>query len=254
MLLKELHSVINAFEVFCNDVGHTSLLSLETIKQRKNFIVSQISKMVELENTFPFQSEAEEINYYRNERPKLFQYGIYYERLLDLESEKPIGKERKYYKELETSLHDDSKTIVEELKYYRLDNAEKDNIWFVKKSEKCNIFAVIKALYMLQKYLDNKLDSRQIEDKIADFRKLEWTGLQIEYVEELTSWKETKVINNGDVTLKELHERFQLFFEVNITDFDGTSHDIMERQDPARFCNKKAKALQDKQKRHRNKP
>ena len=205
MLLKELHSVINAFEVFCNDVGHTSLLSLETIKQRK-----------------------QRLN----------------EVILD----------GKYYKELETRLHDDSKTIVEELKYYRLDSAEKDNIWFVKKSEKCNIFAVIKALYMLQKYLDNKLDSRQIEDKIADFRKLEWTGLQIEYVEELTSWKETKVINNGDVTLKELHERFQLFFEVNITDFDGTSHDIMERQDPARFCNKKAKALQDKQKRHRNKP
>jgi RteC protein len=254
MLIEELHMMINTFDVFCSNITHTFCYDVITIKKRRDEIISMVSKMAELEGRFSFSSQTDEINYYKNERPKLIQYGIFYERLLNLETEKPLGKERKYYKELESSLYNDSLSMIEELKYYRLGSSEKDNIWFIKKSEKCDIFAVIKALMMLKKYLDNKLDSRLIEEKIADIRKLEWTGSQIEYVEELTSWKETKVINNGDVTLKELHERFQLFFEVHITDFDGTSHDIMERQDPARFCNKKAKALQDKQKRHRNKP
>lgn len=249
MLLKELHTMINAFDIFCNNIGHTDLVDLGKIIERKNFIVSQITQLINIENGYSFGTESEEINYYRNERPKLLQFGVYYERLLDLETEKPIGKERRYYKEQENSLFNDSISIIEELKYYRLGSSEKDNIWFVKKSEKCDIFAVIKALLMLQKYLDNKLDNRQIEEKISDSKRLKWTGTQAEYVEEITSWKETKVINHGEVTLKELHERFQLLFEVNITDFNGTSHEIMFRHEPAKFCNKKAKALKEKQKR-----
>lgn len=245
--------MINSFDVFCSNITHTSCLDVITIQNRRDEIISKVSKLAELEGRFSFSSLSDEINYYKYERPKLLQYGVYYERLLNLETEKPIGKERKYYKELESSLYDDSLSIMGELKYYRLGSSEKDNIWFVKKSEKCDIFAVIKALLMLQKYLDNKLDNRQIEEKISDSKRLKWTGTQADYVEELTGWKETKVINHGEVTLKELHERFQLFFEVNITDFNGTSHEIMFRQEPAKFCNKKAKALKEKQKRLQDK-
>lgn len=253
MLVKELHMMINTFDVFCNNLDHPSLMDYDTIQKRRNEIVSLVTKLAELESGFIFDSLNAEINYFKNERPKLIQYGIYYERLLNLETEKPIAKERRYYKEQEDCLHNDSKSIMEELKYYRLGSSEKDNIWFVKKSEKCDIFAVIKALLMLQKYLDNKLDSRPIEEKMSDSKKLKWTGTQAEYVEEILSWKETKVINDGDVTLIELFERFQLVFDAHITDFSGTAHDIINRHEPAKFCNKKAKALLEKQKRLHNK-
>jgi RteC protein len=245
--------MINSFDIFCSNIGHTSFMEFETIRLRRDDVLSKVSKLKELEGTYLFESIIDEIGYYKNERPKLIQYGIYYERLLNLETEKPIGKERKYYKELESSLYNDSLSMMEELKYYRLGSSEKDNIWVIKKSEKCDIFAVIKALMMLKKYLDNKLDSRPIEEKIADIKRLKWTGTQAEYVEELLSWKETKVINDGDVTLIELHEKFQLVFEVHITDFNGTSHDIINRLEPAKFCYKKAKALQEKKKRLQNK-
>ncbi len=253
MLLKELHIMINSFDKFCNNIDHTSFLSLVTINERRNFVVENISKLTELEKDYSFTSPSDEINYYKNERPKFVQYGIYYERLLDLEGGKPIGREKKYYEDLENGLYENSLTIIEELKYYRLGSSEKDTIWFIKNSDKCDIFAVINALLMLQKYLDYRLDNRPIEEKIADNKRLKWTGTQAEYVEELLSWKETKVINDGDVTLKELHERFQLFFEVNITDFNGTSHEIMFRLEPAKFCIKKAKALKAKQQRLQNK-
>lgn len=252
MLIKELHMMINSFEVFCSNSTHTSCFDIITIRNRRDEIVSMVAKLAELEIRYSPLSQTDEIKYYKDERPKLIQYGIYYERLLELETEKPIGKERKYYKELESNLYNDSLSIMEELKYYRLGSSEKDDIWFIKKSEKCDIFAVIKALMMLKKYLDNKLDSRPIEEKIADIKRLKWTGTQAEYVEELLSWKETKVINDGNVTLIELHEKFQLVFEVHITDFNGTSHDIINRLEPAKFCYKKAKALLEKKKRLQN--
>ncbi len=245
--------MINTFDVFCSNITHTSCYDFITIQKRRDEIISVVSKLTELENRFSFSSQIDEIIYYKYERPKLLQYGVYYERLLNLEIEKPIGRERKYYKSLESSLYNDSLSIMEELKYYRLGSSEKDNIWFIKKSEKCDIFAVIKALMMLKKYLDNKLDSRLIEEKIADIKRFKWTGTQAEYVEELLSWQETKVVNNGEVTLKELHESFQLIFDVQITDFNGTSHDITNRLEPAKFCFKKAKALKEKQKRLHNK-
>lgn len=247
MLLKELHILINSFDVFCNSIGHTALLSFDLIIERRNYLVQQIAKLVNYENGHLFENNHDEIQYFKNERPKFLMYSIYYERILNMELEKPIGKERKYYKTLQKELCKNSFLIMEELKYYRLGSLEKDNLWFIGNSEKSVVFA--KALEMVEKYLNTKLGNRLIEEKVSDSNRLKWTGTQAEYVEELTSWKETKVINNGDVTLKEIHERFQLVFEVNITDFNSTSHEIMLRHEPARFCNKKAKAIKDKQKR-----
>lgn len=249
MLVNELYNLIHIFDNFCSVHTHTTAISSFDMKKRNHFLMELIPKMKDLENNYDFSDENEEIIYYKLERPKLLQYAIYYERIVDAESKKPLGIGNSYYKQLKKQLQQDSITIMDELVYYRLEKSHNDHIWFKKNSEKKDTFAIIKAYEMLEKYLDTKLDNRPIEEKIADSKVLVWTGTLVDYVEELESLKETNSVNNGLITLAELDEAFRKIFVVQITNLSRTLNEVMDRQEPAKFSLKKVKAIKEKQKR-----
>lgn len=249
MLVNELHNLIHTFDVFCSVSTHTTPISTFKMKKRRDCLIELTSKLKDLENNYHFNDENEEILYYKIERPKLLQYAIFYERILNAETKKPICAGNSHYKQLKKQLRQDSISFLDELEYYRLEKSDNDHVWFKKNSDKKDTFAIIKAYEMLEKYLDTKLDSRPIEEKIADTNVLIWTGTLADYVEELESLKETKSINNGLVTLTELDEAFRKIFVVKITNLGGTLNEIMDRQEPAKFSLKKVKAIQAKQKR-----
>lgn len=249
MLINELYNLIQTFDDFCSVNTHTTHISSIDMKKRHHLLIEMTSNLKDLENNYNFSDENEEIIYYKSERPKLLQYAIYYERIVDAESKKPLGIGNSYYKQLKKQLQQDSITIMDELVYYRLEKSQNDHVWFKKNSDKKDTFAIIKAYEMLEKYLDTKLDSRSIEEKIADTKVLVWTGTLVEYAEELESLKETNSINNGLVTLSELDEAFRKIFVVKITNLSGTLNEVMDRQEPAKFSLKKVKAIKEKQKR-----
>lgn len=249
MLVNELYNLIQTFDNFCSVNSHTTHISPVDMKKRLQLLIGMISNLKGLEDNYHFNDENEEILYYKTERPKLLHYAIYYERIVDAESKKPLGIGNSYYKQLKKQLQQDSITIMDELAYYRFENSHNDHSWFKKNSDKKDTFAIIKAYEMLEKYLNTKLDSRPTEEKIADSKVLVWTGTLADYAEELESLKETKTINNGDVTLADLDEAFRKIFIVKITNLSGTLNEVMDRIEPAKFSLKKVKAIQQKQKR-----
>ncbi|MBK8888674.1 MAG: RteC domain-containing protein [Saprospiraceae bacterium] len=63
-------------------------------------------------------------------KPAFTSYCIYYDIILQLESNKPFGDDN-YYKERRIELKNDSKEIIQYISYYRIKEASKDQEYFV---------------------------------------------------------------------------------------------------------------------------
>ena len=246
MLAERLHIVTRKFEDACLGYPHTKPMSILLIKERYDLFLQLTTELAGIEQSYRFQNSEEEISYFKSAKPEFYKYGVYYERILDLESHKPLG-DHKYYSRKRKSLTEESVQIMEFLTYYRTGGTLRDEELFIKTANHRDIYSLIKALEMLEKYLDNVNDKRSLEEKIADNATLRWTGTQAEFAEMVNSLQLMQVLNNGEASTSDISEYLSTMLNVEITDIHKSTHEIMQRKEPARFMLKAVEALRKKQ-------
>jgi hypothetical protein len=233
MLLEKLQYIINEFDGKCQELPHISRMNFDTIRYRFSEARRLLEHLSVLENDYTFEKGDDEVQYYKLYKPAFTSYCIYYERLLYLESNKPFGDES-YYKECRDTLKANSKEIIKYISYYRIKETCNDQEYFNRSSNKKDIFAVIKAYEMLEKYIDFK-DGRSIEEKINDTPLLKWTKSKADFAEMVNGFHLNKCFNDGNTTLEEINENLGRLWNVDVPDIHSATHDILQRKEPAKF-------------------
>lgn len=245
MLSKKLHIILNRFLGKYPD-PFDMIFDRDKLKERLDTYVELSAELAITESEYVFNNIDEEIHYYKVEKPAFQHLGIYYERAYNVELEKVLGDKQYYSKQLEL-LIDDWYLIKDKFIYYRSKQNDQDEKMFRKESKENHIFALIKALEMIEKYLLKAEDPESVEEIIASYPKIQWTGSIAELGELINGLKLTNVINNGEMSLEEIANHFEKFFNVEIKDIHGTIHDLFTRQEIAKYSNKlKAKIEQKK--------
>ena len=244
MLVEKLHTVTQKFEEACLGIPHTERMSILLIKERYDHFLKLSGELAIIEQSYNFAGPEEEVEYFKMIRPEFYKYGIYYERILDLELHRPLA-DHKYYSKQNKLLVQESREMLELIAYYRMGETQRDKELFSKAANHRDVYALIKALEMLEKYLSN--DNRSLDEKIAENSTLKWTGTQAEFAEMVNTLQLMRVINNGDATNTEISEFLSRMLNVEITDIHTTTHEIMQRKEPARFLLKAVEAMRKKQ-------
>jgi RteC protein len=119
--------------------------------------------------------------------------------------------------------------------YYCAGYDNNDHVIFRKNFEERNIFTLIQGTQMIEDFLYNANDPRTFEEKLKDYPKFKWTGTKIQAVILVNLMVKGNLINNGNVTITDLMEHFQITFNIDLKDFYKKYQDNINSDDPFKF-------------------
>jgi hypothetical protein len=205
---------------------------------------------------YTFCDEQEEILFFKKQKPEIYSKSIYFKKVAEIESRRPIGchEEIESYIKFElkrlTGFFNEHKDFYE---YYRTDSTHLDDIYFLRGKNDLKqkmkgadmdenfttgydyTVAKIIAFTRLEVYLKKELKimesnskSPHVED-LGILDKFRWTGSKISLIELIYALSNSGVLNDGNCKINELTELFEQMFHFPIDDIYRGFQDIRGR-------------------------
>ncbi len=234
-LLAEMHREFQEVETLIADQLKKAQLSFNIVEKHlrtlKEFIVAR-----------PFAGPEEEIRFFKEIKPQFLKELIYYAELYSIEELKPNGserKQRKYYGQCLANIEVFFDRNRDLYNYYRTGQVYSDNHFFVRKANDIpinpdyrldldpnfstsfsNKLGMLQAFEELRNYLLRLMrGSRKNRTPItAKKRKRNqtWTDTKAALQELIYAIYVKGSVNNGDITIKQLKEDAEEFFNIKL--------------------------------------
>jgi hypothetical protein len=233
----------NAFEIEFEKIKHSSTDPITQANALITFIEKKIKELYKWLKTYVFESDIEEVFFFKELKPKLISKLIVYQRILKLESNLPLSKElkKKHFEKALNKVYHHSKKHKDFYRYYRSRSSFKDVEYFIRTYEKpiegdyCfqinyDVQLSTSRDYIVAKIMANDLFSVYLEDKLEKINmtcniqhpligsNLSWTGNKIDLVEVIYALHHQKVINGGNIEIKELACHMGQIFNIDLED------------------------------------
>lgn len=208
--------------------------SLETSQILVNF-----QKVKEFIGSYTFKDEAEEIDFFKEIKPRLFYRLLSYCKIYNIEMNRPVGvdSQRAYLIDEIKAINRYNAKRSDFVHYYRSGLTHLDSIYYLRGridtalylelfyyerepmfSTNCDFkFARLKANEMLMVYLNKELEAlenRQLEQSLPRVR-ITWVATKTELYEQIYAWDSRKVF--GDIPLAKLLTISRPFLILNWT-------------------------------------
>jgi hypothetical protein len=241
-----------------------NLIQLETenpIQSAEQAIKNSVAALERLKNFFikyKRLNKSEEIEFFRDIKPKFTSKLIYYIEIYNIETNKPLGSQktiRKYYKSDLFKLKVFFEENQEFYRYYRTGNNCLDHKYFIR--EKYDLKLMLDSVYFqadprFTTSHDYKVARMLANDEIKVFleeqiEKLErktikiqspsplpkgpkWTRSKVELIELIYALHAEGVFNNGALGLKEITSFFESAFTIDLGQFNRVFLEIRNRK------------------------
>lgn len=218
---------------------------------------------------YDFQSEADEIRFFKTMLPQFLSLQIYYGEKIELESMERAGTRKAkevYCDRALRRVNDFFNDNAEFFAYYRSGKTNLDAFYFLRNSAWnqesmilagivadpvfCPAYSIRQAAMIAYKKLEVDLidEAMDIKDKVtepvANENGLAWTGSKVDLTELSYALKEAGCFNNGQASVKEIIDWFQSSFRVDIGNYSRTFQEILIRKKGyTPFLNKLTNAL-----------
>lgn len=220
---------------------------------------------------YTFRDQSEEINFFKNVKPHIFSWLLYYGQLHAMEARMPVGSradQRKYLVEALGRIKYFFDMNSEFYCYYRSGSTHLDDYYFLRGKADIqpitdNIcferdvefstgydlkVSTILANEKLTNYINDRLSILSCrEDPPVSKMKLAWTGKKAELVEQVYAWEEAKCFNYGHANIKQLAGYIEEVFNIDLGDFYHAFLEMRERKGSRTlFLDKLIKLLNDR--------
>ena len=251
-LLSEFEGQLEALESGNGDILYKAEKGIVLVEKSIHKLQKQIVGK-------DFETQADEIYFFKHVKPQIFSKLIYYIRLFSIESKRPRGKDVVQVKYLQQQI-DKLQTFfndnLEFYNYYRRGAMSMDEQYFVRGNRDLRMplesfhfliddqfstcqdgtVATIMAYDMLIVYLRKEVDdlNNNMEPTkntaMEKPSKLFWTGSKTDLIELLYALHTSKSINGGTVDIKEMASHFEYFYNVDLGNYYHTFIDIRSRK------------------------
>jgi len=203
-----------------------------------------------------FQNQYEEVKFFKHIKPKVFGKYIYYYKLFEIESLRHNASKKfqiKYLNQVLKSMHRYLEENMQFCQYHWSNKKYMDHLYFIRDKSNYRIHfnnlctlmdykfstahdytvASIMAYERLIKYIDREIDLLKygnLKNKTPFLSKAKFTGSNVALVELIYALHSLKVVNNGDIEIKELAEIFEKMFNVKLDEYYRVFSDIQMRK------------------------
>ncbi|MEC8831567.1 MAG: RteC domain-containing protein [Bacteroidota bacterium] len=251
-LLSEFEGQLEALESGDGDILYKAERGIALVEK----CIRKLQKQIVGQD---FDTQADEIYFFKHVKPQIFSKLIYYIRLFSIESKRPRGKDVSQIKYLQQQI-DKLQTFFNEnlefYNYYRRGAMSMDEQYFVRGNRDlrmplesfhfliddqfstcqdgtvANIMAYDMLIVYLRKEVDD-LNNNMEPTKNTPMEKpskLFWTGSKTDLIELLYALHTSKSINGGTVDIKEMASHFEYFYNVDLGNYYHTFIDIRSRK------------------------
>jgi hypothetical protein len=263
---------MNAFNHLLQDefIEKSNLLNNQKgkrVSDSKEFILwseSKIDELHQLLKNHDFKDEKEEIEFFKEIKPRIFSKLFFQKERLRLITNVPFGKclSLKFYEEELLKISQNQIADFKFYSYYKGLSNELDILYFTRKTKKCILetdsscigfdkrvstcydykIATILANEELILYIENRIKKikcknktkSRSEKKLIDIQtNLKWTGSKTELTELVYALHFANIVNNGNSEIKDIARVIGRSFNMDITDnLYRTFKDIKNRKTP----------------------
>lgn len=206
-----------------------------------------------LSNGFKFSKD--EIYFFKSVKPLIVSKLIYYVEIFKIENYRPkvnAKLQRKYFERKMKYYYDFIEEYIDFYRYYKTNEKYSDEEFFLRKNKSIrtqfdrsdsyvdddfttsldSIFSKFMAYELLIKHLQNEIDklSLRVPNENILVSNLTWTGPKVGLIELIYAMAETKVINNGNIDIKEIASTFEKLFKIDLGDFYRSFMEIRQRK------------------------
>lgn len=242
------------------DLGRDNIIE----KSQKSFtcVTNALKQLKAFVLEYKFFNDQEEILFFKKQKPELYSKSIYYKKIAEIESLRPIG----CFDEQEIYLRGELKKLTfyfsehkDFYQYYRMESTNFDDRYFSREKNDLKqkmkgadiddnfstgydyTVAKIIAFNRVEVFLNKELDKIQLNpknphvDHLGILEKFRWTGSKISLYELIYSLCSAAVLNDGNCEINELTELFEQIFNVRLDDIYRGFQDIKLRSNPTKF-------------------
>jgi hypothetical protein len=255
----------NMFVAFNKRLNAISLEEDNILKREKRSIELCIVTLMELKAKTVkagFTSRQEEIDFFKNIKPRFESQLKYHAALFEIERSKPPGSiqvQRKYFEKKLKEIYDFIQSDIEFYTYYKTGSTHFDELYFMRCScslqLQCSVFDIdmnfrtthdnkvsqILASDELTAYLNNELNRLEnntpVETQIqrASKHQLKWTDSKVALIELIYALHSSGSLNKGVLDLKELTLALSGMLNIELGDVYRTWSEIKLRKIPTRY-------------------
>lgn len=257
-------------------------LQLQALDKEENLLCKAQQAILLLEGSFDrlkefiisyaFKDDAEEIYFFKEVKPKFFCDLIYYQKVYNLEMNRPKGGENEQSKYLNDQLlyikefFDKNKEFY---RYYRAEDSYMDKYFFLRGKPEvllnqdsfyferdptfstgydfkvAKILAIDKLETLIIKEVNSLgKDNNNYEMPIKSPSRLIWTGSKIDLIELIYGQYCSKSINYGNISLKQLVSQHEIIFNIELmTTFSRAYYNMRIRQNQTSFIDRMRDSL-----------
>jgi hypothetical protein len=252
-ILKKIFKKLDVELTKLNSQNSSPIIQAETAAGICQLALDELRKLV-IKNGF--ESEQEEIQFFKHIKPKVLGKYIYYLQLFEIESHRNNASTRfqiKYLNQISKDLHKYLNENIQFCQYYWGNKTSLDKFYFLRENSNYRISvnnicvlmdykystardamaAAVIAYEQLIKYIDKEIDilrfgsSRNEESFISNAN---WTDSTTSLVELIYALQSSGAINNGNIEINELAQIFEKMFNIKIDDYYRVFLDIKGRK------------------------
>lgn len=257
-LNKSLNNQLQSLDLEESDTIKKAQRSVRCIKnaltQLKAFILE-----------YPFKNENEEILFFKEIKPELFSKLIYYVKIFNIESRRPMGSheiQEIYLRHELEKLTFFFNNHLEFYQYYRMNSTYLDDKYFIRGKEDLHLYqdslmfyvdpdfstshdymvAKIIANDRLSVFLNTEIETLSIKAANPNWgqlgvfeQNLQWTDSKTSLVELIYALHAAGVFNKANCEIRELAAFFEHAFNIRLTDIYRTYLEIKIRSTPTKF-------------------
>lgn len=247
-LLEEMERQLQAVHAQTHD-------PVRYAEQAIKLLVTVLERLKTFSVKYKFADVNEEIEFFRDIKPRFAGRLLYYNDIYNIEVSKPLGPQkevRKYYKSELAKLRSFFDENLEFYRYYRTGDRELDGRYFIRRRfdpkptldsayfqadhrfSTSHDFKVarIMANDMTRIYLEEQLAAANDlqPTRSGNKAKLNWTAPKVALVELIYALHAGGVFNNSSSDLKEIVASFEELFNVSLGQYHKTFLEIRERK------------------------
>ncbi|MFC4213360.1 RteC domain-containing protein [Pedobacter lithocola] len=241
---KKCELLLGKLRVELEEVETMGLSPIEKLKSYLSLTNSCVATMKATILEDPFISEADEIEFFKVWKPKVYGLLIYAAERYSYEIARPLLVDG-YADFYNQQLNYISKFFRQHefiYQYYRFDMSEMDSVYFLRGKKPDGLFGIdIPELdnsfatagdYLFAKFIGLEMmqdlilsdikgpkSTAETEVKSRKGRSLRWTGDSTNLIELLYGLAETKQFNDGDIDISDMVDVFEQVFNVNLSNY-----------------------------------
>ncbi|GAA4318457.1 RteC domain-containing protein [Compostibacter hankyongensis] len=252
MMDKYCHEILNRLEIAISGVEYQTDCSIQQIEVIICLIVECLSELKETVAKRGFKNVAEEIQFFKYQKPAIVAKLIYYNAIYKIETKKPYGAKpiRKYLNKELKKLKRFFDNNLDFYKYYRSNNSFLDESFFVRGRHDIKLWldtyyfqsdqsfstshdykvAKIIANDLIQVYIEDQLYHKFKKNKSKAQKKLKWTGSKVALIELIYALHYQNVFDNGNNDIREVAQYFESAFGIDLGNFYQTYLELRNRK------------------------